>query len=103
MLGRVGRRDAPLLEREAELDELQAALEDARGGAGRLVVVEGAAGIGKTRLLAAARETAGRTGMRALQARGSELERDFPFSLVRQLFEPVLRTASEEKCAARLD
>jgi AAA ATPase domain len=54
-----------LLEREAELDELQTALEDARRGIGRLVVVEGAAGIGKTRLLESARETAGRTGMRA--------------------------------------
>lgn len=83
-----------LLEREAELDELQTALEDARRGAGRLVVVEGAAGIGKTRLLESARETAERTGMRALSARGTELERDFPFALVRQLFEPVVHGAS---------
>ena len=81
---------AKLLEREAELDALVAALEQARAGVGGLVVVEGAAGIGKTRLLQAARETAERTGMRALRSRGSELERDFPFALVRQLFEPAL-------------
>jgi DNA-binding CsgD family transcriptional regulator len=81
---------AKLLEREAELDELQAALESARAGTGGLLVVEGAAGIGKTRLLQAARETAERTGMRVLRSRGSELERDFPFALVRQLFEPAL-------------
>jgi DNA-binding CsgD family transcriptional regulator len=80
-----------LLERSAELDELVAGLEAARGGAGRFVVVEGAAGIGKTRLLAAARETVGRTGVRALSARGTELERDFPFALVRQLLEPAVR------------
>jgi DNA-binding CsgD family transcriptional regulator len=103
MLARVVGRKVPLLERDAELEELHAALEDARRGNGRLVVVEGAAGIGKTRLLAAARETAGRTGVRALAARGSELERDFPFALVRQLFEPVLHAASEDESAELLD
>jgi hypothetical protein len=35
-------RTAPPLEREAELDELQAGLEQARAGRGRLVVLEGA-------------------------------------------------------------
>jgi predicted ATPase len=42
---------AVLLDREAELSELVRLLDDARGGAGRLVLVEGAPGIGKTRLL----------------------------------------------------
>jgi ATP/maltotriose-dependent transcriptional regulator MalT len=83
-----------LLERDGELDELQAALEDARGGAGRLVVVEGPAGIGKTRLLEAARDRAEQAGLRVLSARGTELERAFPFALVRQLFESVLHEAS---------
>ena len=83
-----------LLERDAELDELQRALEDARRGTGRLVVVEGAAGIGKTRLLESAREAAERAGLRVLSARGTELERDFPFALVGQLFEPVVHGAS---------
>jgi DNA-binding CsgD family transcriptional regulator len=87
-------RKPVLLEREAELAELHAALEDARRGEGRLVVVEGPAGIGKTRLLESARETAERTDVRALSARGTELERDFPFALVRQLFEPVVHAAS---------
>jgi DNA-binding CsgD family transcriptional regulator len=92
-----------LLEREAELDQLQTALEDARRGIGRLVVVEGAAGIGKTRLLESARETAGRTGIRALAARGTELERDFPFALVGQLFEPVVHGASAAERDELLD
>ena len=39
-----------LLEREAELAALEAMLDAARLGDGRLVVVEGGAGIGKTRL-----------------------------------------------------
>lgn len=79
-----------LWERQAELSALESASQDAREGRGRLVVVEGEAGIGKTGLLAATRDQAERDGMRVLTARGTELERDFPFALVRQLFEPVL-------------
>jgi DNA-binding CsgD family transcriptional regulator len=99
----LARTKPALLEREAELDELQTALEDARRGIGRLVVVEGAAGIGKTRLLESARETAERTGIRALSARGTELERDFPFALVGQLFEPVVHGASAAERDELLD
>ena len=85
-----GRGQPALLEREAELAALEAALNDARRGAGRLVVIEGSAGIGKTRLLEEARDDAADSGMRVLAARGTELERDFPFALVRQAFEPAL-------------
>jgi DNA-binding NarL/FixJ family response regulator len=66
-------------------------------GSGRLVAVEGPAGIGKTRLLAAARKIAEERGLRVLSAQGSELEGAFPFGVVRQLLEPVLaRTAETE-------
>ncbi|HEX8085486.1 MAG TPA: AAA family ATPase [Solirubrobacteraceae bacterium] len=91
------RPEVALLEREAELAALGAALEAAAGGAGGLVVVEGPAGIGKTRLLREARERAARTGMRVLAARGSELERDFPFGVVRQLLEPAVLAADERE------
>src|SRR4051794_2730599 len=84
-----------LLEREDELDELHAALRDAQHGRGRLVVVEGPAGIGKTRVVRELRETAGRNGGRVLAAPGTELERGFPFAVVRRLFEPVLAAADE--------
>jgi DNA-binding CsgD family transcriptional regulator/tetratricopeptide (TPR) repeat protein len=84
------RAESALLERDAELAALESGLEDARRGAGRLVVIEGSAGIGKTRLLEEARDAAACAGMRVLAARGTELERDFPFALVRQAFEPAL-------------
>jgi DNA-binding CsgD family transcriptional regulator len=86
-----------LLERDEELAEISAALADAARGGGRLVVVRAPAGMGKSRLLAAAHEEALALGFIALAARGSELERDFPWSLVRQLFDPLVRslTASE--------
>jgi predicted ATPase len=47
-----------LLERGRELDELDAQVERAVAGHGSLVVVEGPAGIGKSRLLAEARHRA---------------------------------------------
>src|SRR5262249_11402604 len=85
----------PLLERSEELAQVESALADARAGRGRLVVVEGPAGIGKTALLAAAREAAVTSGMRVLRSRGTELEREFAFGVVRQLFEPERAARSE--------
>lgn len=88
-------QDGELLERERELRMLSELLEAACRGGGQLAVVEGVAGIGKTRLLAAARTEAARMGMRVLGARGSELEREFAYGVVRQLFEPVLTATSQ--------
>jgi ATP/maltotriose-dependent transcriptional regulator MalT len=62
------------LERDRELESLRAALADAADGEGRLALVEGPAGIGKTRLLAELRAAAAEDGARVLSARGSELE-----------------------------
>jgi DNA-binding CsgD family transcriptional regulator len=84
----------PFLERRRELKRIEAALAEARLGRGRFVVIEGPPGIGKTALLAATREAAAASGMRVLRSRGTELERDFAFGVVRQLFEPPLAEAS---------
>ena len=51
--------------------------------------------MGKTALLAAVRDSAAQGGMRVLRSRGTELERDFAFGVVRQLFEPPLAEAAE--------
>ena len=79
-----------LLERERETASLIAAAEAAAGGVARVAVIEGPAGIGKSRLLAALRKGCAERGLRVLSARGSELELEFPFGVVRQLFEPAL-------------
>src|SRR5262245_4824880 len=76
-----------LLERERELAALDRLIAGAVDGRGRVALIEGPAGIGKSRLLAEARERAG--GMTVLTARCGELERDFSFGAVRQLLEPV--------------
>jgi DNA-binding CsgD family transcriptional regulator len=92
-----------LLERDLELEALQSALEDAADGDGRLVVIEGEAGIGKSRLLDAAADAAERAGLKVLRARGTELERDFPFALVGQLFGPVVRALDQSERSDVLD
>ncbi len=79
-----------MLERDRELASLEALVGEAAGGAARLVIIEGPAGIGKTRLIAEVRRQAAARGFRVLAARGGELEHDFPFGVVRQLFEPEL-------------
>jgi len=86
------------LEREAEIATFRSLLSAARAGAGRLVVVEGGAGIGKTRLLAAARELAALDGFVVLSARAGELESGFAFGLVRQLFDaPLAALPADER------
>jgi DNA-binding CsgD family transcriptional regulator len=82
-----------LIERTAELTAIDGALADARAGNGRLVLIEGPAGIGKTALLGETTERARSSGVLALSARGAELELGFPYGLVRQLLEPTLREA----------
>jgi hypothetical protein len=82
-----------LLERRHELRQLDRLVEDAHDRRGRMVLVEGAPGIGKTRLLDAGRDRARETDMVVLSARASELDREFPFGVVRQLFEPLVSGA----------
>ena len=79
-----------LVERESDLGALAELLDGAGRGRSRAALIEGPAGIGKTRLLAGAARRRRERGIRALGARGSELEREFPFGVVRQLFEPAL-------------
>ena len=83
-----------LLERGEELAAIDAGIASALAGAGRVVVVEGPAGIGKSSVLAEARSRAADAGLSVLQARGSELEAAFSYGVVRQLLEPLVAQAS---------
>jgi predicted ATPase len=84
-----------LLERDAELQSLQKLLEAAAHQQAAFALIEGQAGIGKSALLAELRERAPGEGVRVLTARGGELEREFAFGVVRQLFEPLLADGSD--------
>jgi DNA-binding CsgD family transcriptional regulator len=86
-----------VLERERELERLQAVIDFAARGEGGGAVIEGPPGIGKTSLLAAARMRAADAGMRSLSARGGELEQVFSFGVVLQLLDTVVRGANESE------
>lgn len=77
-----------LAEREAERSAIAERLAQARGGQGRILVIEAPAGEGKTTLLQLAGDAARSEGFLVMGAWGSELERHFPFGIAIQLFEP---------------
>ena len=86
--------DEQLLERESELADIRHALEDVASGSGRMISIEGPPGVGKTAMLRAAASDARQHRMLVLRARGFDRERDLPFGIVRQVFEPALRRFS---------
>ena len=83
-----------LHEREHGLAVVREAVDAAASGRGAAVVLEGAAGIGKTSMLERVCEAARDRGLAAAVARGSELEESYAWGVVRQLFEPRLRGMS---------
>ncbi len=74
----------PMIGREGELDRVLDALSSAVPD-GRVVIVEGEAGIGKTRLLEAAGEVAAARGSQILTARAFATEQDIPHGPVIEL------------------
>ena len=85
------RVEADLLERRAEMDRIERALLATLAGAGQLIVVEGEAGLGKTALLLASRETPTARRLRQLSATGSELEQLHPFGVAASLLGAIVR------------
>ena len=83
-----------LCEREDELAVARRAVSEAAAGEGRVVLIEGPPGIGKTRLLDVAADLATRAGFEVQHARGDDLESGFAYGVLRQLLAP---------CLARLD
>ena len=87
-----------LLEREDALRRVGAAMASAKRGSGRVLLIEGEAGIGKTALLRVAAIEAERRGLRTLTARGGVLERSVGHGVVRELFEvAVLRAPADRQ------
>ncbi|GAA1993121.1 AAA family ATPase [Catenulispora subtropica] len=81
------------MERDAELEAIAGSVAAAGRGEGSVLVVEGPAGVGKSRILQESATAADLAGMRVLTARCSELEQAFAFGVVRQLFETALASA----------
>ena len=77
-----------LVDRTRETTTLRRMVDRLAQGTPGCVLIEGPAGIGKSRLLVETTRLADAAGARVLSARGSQLERSFGFGAVRQLFEP---------------
>ena len=87
-----------LLEREREL----AAVEELLSRRSGTLAIEGGVGIGKTSLIQATCRRARELDYQVLSARGSELEADFAFGVVRQLLERRLTGAGAHERASLL-
>ena len=85
---------AALVEREQELGRLAVALSTVAVGWGRLLAVQGPAGIGKSSVLQAACDGARERGFVVLDAPGGEFERELGYGVVRRLFDPAIRGLS---------
>lgn len=85
-----------ILERDSELTRIEEALDSATSGSGRVVVIEGPAGIGKTRLVRETRDLASARGFGRLQATGDESETSMAWSVVRQMVERSISRYSGE-------
>jgi len=84
-----------LLERAGEISAIADAFGAAADGEGRVLVVAGRAGIGKSSLLAESQRAARAGGFSVLTARASDLEREFAFGVARQLFERAVRRSPQ--------
>jgi DNA-binding CsgD family transcriptional regulator len=73
-----------LVGRERQTTELDAAIDATAAGEGRLVVLRGEAGIGKTRLLQVVTEHACSRRLEVLTGRATELESDVPLAVFRE-------------------
>lgn len=88
----------PLRGREAELARLEELAQSMRAGVGGVIVVEGAAGIGKSALLAEARRRAAAAGLLVAAGGADELDQVTPWGLLLRALgssQPPVLTASE--------
>ena len=94
---------APLLERAQEMETIESVIGDVGEGGGRLLLIEGPAGIGKTRLLWETRRLAAERGLRCLGARCDDLEAEVAFGVASQLLTAPLQRASAGERTRLLD
>ena len=88
-----------LVQRDDEIAALDAAILATRTSGGRVVVIEGPPGIGKSALVDVACKRARGNEMHCLRARGDPLELWYAYGIVRQLLEPTLSALPHDEHA----
>jgi class 3 adenylate cyclase/tetratricopeptide (TPR) repeat protein len=76
----------PLVGRRAEVTHLNAALDGLQQGRGQIVMIEGEAGIGKSRLVEELRHLARQRGLSGMLGRGQSIEQRTPYRAWRDVF-----------------
>jgi DNA-binding CsgD family transcriptional regulator/tetratricopeptide (TPR) repeat protein len=85
-----------LLERDSPLRAITAVLDALDAGEGEALLLEGHAGMGKTRLHEATLDEARRHGIRVLRAAGAELEQNVALGVAGQLVRALLHELPED-------
>ena len=88
-----------LVGRDAEIQALGEALDRVGSGQPVIALVEGEAGIGKTRLLEEALQAACERGMQVVSGRAAELEQTRPFGVLADAFECARASADPRRAA----
>src|SRR4051812_16255816 len=88
MAGLVAGPPLPMVGRAAELDAVRALIADTVQGSGRVVLVDGEAGMGKSRLVSEALTTAAAAGFNILSGSCDDVGRDRPLRPLLDAFVP---------------
>ncbi len=94
--GRPVRGSEGLLERDDLLHAISTAVDAVEAGTGAALLLEGHAGMGKTRLHEAALDEGRGRGLRVLRAAGAELEQNVAFGVAGQLVRALLHDLTPE-------
>ncbi|GAB2861221.1 helix-turn-helix transcriptional regulator [Actinoallomurus bryophytorum] len=105
MAGAAGRgpADVPLVGRSAELTRVRAAVDRVAAGQGRMLLLAGPAGIGKSRLLDEATALAGDRGFVMLRGGARVLGRGLAYAPIVEAFGPYLRALTPGRRVRLLD
>ena len=87
----------PLIGRTAEMAAVEASLGQTVAGRGAAVLIEGAGGVGKTRLVTAVAEDAARRGWQVLRGRAYAAEKGVPYALFSDAFVPLMQALGPAK------
>jgi len=86
----------PILGRAGELASLRGLFARVQSGVGEVALIEGEAGIGKSRLLEEALRDAAREGFKVLCGAADQLERDQPFGAIGDALKLLLRSPDSQ-------
>ncbi|MFY1634820.1 AAA family ATPase [Solwaraspora sp. WMMB335] len=90
------KRPITLVGRDVEIRQVEHNLRRLSAGRGGVLIIEGAAGLGRSSLLKLLHQRASEEDFCVLYARGNEFESDMPFGAVAQLLEPAVSVRNAE-------